>query len=181
MRRAYGRAVWQGEASTQLTAEQERGHGALELLTMAFQRLPDLALFAHLAHACELDLEDDADRAPRAGVFVLDQVSAHASGALRLTHRALESHGRLLDYAIDAWVGRAIDRARRQLDVGAPIGEEDLAIGVALEQARLATIALTRAAAATERDPLLVADRISDALGHLLALCLIAREAGGST
>ena len=182
MRRAYERAVWQGAANTQCSAEQERAYGALRLLTLATLRLPDVTLFAHLAHACELELAERDDGGPqRASVLVLGEMADHATGALRLSHRALETHGRRLSYEIEAWVTCAVDRARDQLARARDAADVDdgLEIGVTLEQARLATVALTRATAATEGDPLLVADQIAHGLGHLLAVYLIAREAGG--
>jgi hypothetical protein len=45
-----------------------------------------------------------------------------------------------------------------------------------LEQARLATLALTRATAATAHEPMLVPGLIADALGRLLVIYLIAVE-----
>ena len=182
MRRAYDRAVWQGAANTQCGVEQERAYGALRLLTLATLRLPDVTLFAHLAHAGELELAELDDGGPQsASVLVLGEMAGHATGALRLSHRALETHGRQLSYEIEAWVTRAVDRARDQLARARDAADVDdgLEIGVTLEQARLATVALTRATAATEADPLLVADQIAHGLGHLLAVYLIAREAGG--
>ena len=47
---------------------------------------------------------------------------------------------------------------------------------VALEQARLATLALTRATASTANEPMLVPGQIADALSHLLVIYLIAVE-----
>lgn len=45
-----------------------------------------------------------------------------------------------------------------------------------MDQARLATIALTRATASTANDPMLVPGQIADALAHLLAIYLVAVE-----
>jgi hypothetical protein len=47
---------------------------------------------------------------------------------------------------------------------------------VMLDQARLATLALTRATASTANDPMLVPGQVADALAHLLAIYLIAVE-----
>jgi hypothetical protein len=184
MRRAYRRAVWQGAANTQCSAEQERAYGALRLLTLATLRLPDLVLYAHLAHACEEELRERGEDGPqRTSVLVLAAVADRATGALRLTHRALQTHGRELGYAVGAWVECALDRTREQLDARSPTATggngDELELGVTLEQAKLATVALTRATAATAGDPMLVADQIAHGLGHLFAVCLIAREAGG--
>ena len=179
MRRAYSRAIAQGAANTQCTAREERAYGALRLLTLATLRLPDLALYAHLAHVCDDEVaERNVQESPGASLVVLRAVSDISAGALRLAHRALESHGHELDCTVSAWVTPAIDHAGERLDA-AP-AEHEFVVGVTLELARLATSALTRATAATAEDPMLVPDQIADALGLLLAVYLIASEAGVS-
>ena len=45
-----------------------------------------------------------------------------------------------------------------------------------MEQASLATLALTRATASTANQPMLVPGQIADALSHLLVIYLIAVE-----
>ena len=178
-RRAYSRAIAQGAANTHRTARKERAYGALRLLTLATLRLPDLALYAHLAHVCDDEVaERNVQESPGASLVVLRAVSDISAGALRLAHRALESHGHELDYTVSAWVTQAIDHAGERLDA-AP-AEHEFVVGVTLELARLATSALTRATAATAEDPMLVPDQIADALGLLLAVYLIASEAGAS-
>jgi hypothetical protein len=52
--------------------------------------------------------------------------------------------------------------------------DDQAEISVALNQARLATVALTRATAATADDPMLVPAEAANGLGHLLAVYLIA-------
>jgi hypothetical protein len=47
---------------------------------------------------------------------------------------------------------------------------------VALERARLATLALTRATASTANEPMLVPGQTGAALGHLLVIYLLAVE-----
>jgi hypothetical protein len=68
-----------------------------------------------------------------------------------------------------AWVDRALEGAG-----GALQGSEEIegSLPVALDQARLAAIALTRATASTANDPMLVPGQIADALGHLFAIYL---------
>ena len=73
--------------------------------------------------------------------------------------------------------GRAVEGTRDQLS-GSVADDESLP--VALEQARLATLALTRATASTASDPMLVPGQIADALGHLLVIYLIAVEVGAA-
>jgi hypothetical protein len=165
---AYRSAVAEGAGNTRCDADQERAHGALRLLTLALLRLPDLTLQAHL-----LDVGEDAAE----GVleFVLDRLCDTSSGALRLSHRALEAHAEAIGYDPDAWVGHALERARAALAGLEPTLIEGAA-AVAEDQAHLTTIALTRAAAATAHDGVAVADELATGLAHLLALFMIASE-----
>jgi hypothetical protein len=91
-----------------------------------------------------------------------------SSGAMR----ALEMHALEVGYRADAWVQRAVDGTGDALS-GCPVEE---GLPVALDQARLATLALTRATASTANELMLVPGQIADALGHLLAIHLIAIE-----
>jgi hypothetical protein len=70
-------------------------------------------------------------------------------------------------------VQRAIDGAGDELSGST---EREQGLPVALEQARLATLALTRATASTANEPMLVPGQIADALGHLFVIYLIAVE-----
>ena len=85
--------------------------------------------------------------------------------------------GAIVGYATDAWIDRALLVAGVALDrQGSSEGDEPL---VSLEEARAATVALTRATAATTGDRMLVPEQVADGLGHLLAIYLIARAAAG--
>jgi hypothetical protein len=96
-----------------------------------------------------------------------------SSGAMRLAHRALEMHALEIGYRADAWVARAVDGTGDEL---CGTVADDEALPVALDQARLATLALTRATASTAYEPMLVPGQIADALGHLFVIYLIAVE-----
>jgi len=170
MRRVYRRAVAHGAANTGCTPHRERTYGTLRLLTLATLRLPDLVLYAQLA-----DVYGDETDAGRIPCVVISAVSDVAAGALRLTHRALEVHGQTLNYEIAAWIERALERAGIELNQQARDGECD--VPVAVNQGRLATVALTRATAATGSDPMLVPAETANGLGHLLAVYLIAAAA----
>jgi hypothetical protein len=161
----YGRAVALGVASTQCRCDRERRFGALRLLTLATLRLPDVALYGELLHSCA------GER--RACCVVAQTLIGAASGAMRLAHRALEMRASEIGHRADAWVARAVDGTGDQL-CGTVADDERLP--VALERARLATLALPRATASTAYEPMLVPGRIADALGHLLVIYLIAVE-----
>ncbi len=161
----YGRAVAFGGANTQCSSEQERRYGALRLLTLATLRLPDVALYGELLH-CYAGKR-------RARCLVAQTLIGAAAGATRLAHRALEMHGLERGHRTGAWVALAVE------DSGAGLGGsivEAAGLPVALDQARLATLALTRATASTANEPMLVPGQIADALGHLLVIYLLAVE-----
>jgi hypothetical protein len=164
-RAMYGRAVAFGVANTQCSSERERQFGALRLLTLATLRLPDVALYGELLHSYAGE--------PCACCLVAQTLIGASSGAMRLAHRALEMHAVELEYRADAWVARAVAGTGAELN-GSVARDEGLP--VALEQARLATLALTRATASTANEPTQVPGQIADALGHLLVIYLIAVE-----
>jgi len=103
---AYAAAVSHGADSTWCAAAQERGYGTLRLLTLATLRLPDLFLYTHVAQTFSEDPE--VARVPR---VVVDAVRVIAAGALRLAHRALETHASEVGYGTGAWVDRALKQA----------------------------------------------------------------------
>ena len=168
LRRVYAVAVARGANNTGCTAEVERGYGTLRLLTLALVRLPDLALCAHL-----LDMVDEREDDP----LVARATSDVAAGALRLANRALEIHGRDVGYQTDAWIDLALLQTSATLGCQATADEDD--VPVALDEARSATLALTRATAATASDRMLVPERLALGLGHLMAIFAIARAASG--
>ena len=97
VRRAYAAAITRGANNTLCTAEQERAYGTLRLLTLAWLRLPDLVLYSHLLEGFANDPE--VNRVPP---VVVGAVRAVAAGALRLSHRALETQGRDVGYETGA-------------------------------------------------------------------------------
>jgi len=168
LRRAYSAAVAHGSRNTQCSASEERGYGTLRLLTLATLRLPDLSLYAHVLQV--FDEDPDVERVPP---VVVGAVRTISSGALRLAHRALETHARNVGYETGVWVDRALEQAGAWLCC-----EVDVEVPVLLDQARRATIALTRATAATADDRMLVPEELANGLGHLLAIYLIATTIG---
>jgi hypothetical protein len=166
LRDAYAAAVSHGADSTWSAAVEERGYGTLRLLTLAVLRLPDLVLYAHVAQAFREDPE--VDRVPP---VVVDAVRVIAAGALRLAHRALETHGGEVGYETGVWVDRVLEQA------GAWLGGE-VDVPVLLDEARRAAIALTRATAATADDRMLLPAELADGLAHLLTVYVAAASLG---
>jgi hypothetical protein len=165
MRSMYVRAVAHGVANTQCSVEHERGYEALRLLTLATLRLPDLAVYGELLHSHDDEVS--------AVCLVAQALIGASAGAMRLAHRALEVHALEVGYRTDAWVERALQGAGDELHARDEVEES---LPLALDQARIATIALTRATASTANDPMLVPGQIADALAHLLAIYLVAVE-----
>jgi hypothetical protein len=95
------------------------------------------------------------------------------AGALRLAHRALETHAHHVGYDLGVWVERARERACAQLSGDLEREEQPLT-----DQARRCAIALTRAIAATAVEAMLVPGELADALARLLALYVIATTLG---
>ncbi len=144
-------------------------YGTLRLVTLAILRLPDLAMIAQLMHM------DNEDPVMLEDPVVLRAACDVASGALRLAHRALETHGRDVGYGTGAWIDDTLFTAVAEL-----AREHDEA-PVLIEQVRLATLALTQAAAAIPEDRLLVPDRLATSLRHLLVIYVIAERLDGAS
>jgi hypothetical protein len=164
LRRAYAAGIARGASNTRCSAEEERMYGTLRLLTLATLRLPDLFLYAHIVEVLAGD--PDYDPVPPVAVRA---ITTPAAGALRLAHRALETHARDVGYQIEVWLDRALEHAGTLLS-----SEVDAEAPVLLDHARLAAIALTRATAATADDRMLVPDELACGLAHLLAVYLVA-------
>jgi len=165
LRRAYAAGVAGGAASTRCTAEDEGTYSPLRLLTLAALYLPDLALYAYL-----LDVIVEDDEVDRVRAMLAREMGATAAGALRLAHRALETHARNVGYEAGVWLERVLDHASaglcRLADRDAP---------ALLEHARGAAVALTAATAATADDRMQVPEELAHGLAHLLVVYLIAR------
>jgi hypothetical protein len=168
LRRAYAAGVARGARNMQCSAEEERTYGTLRLLTLATLRLPDLFLYANIVEVLAGDGDGDGDDDSLPPVAVR-AISTTAAGALRLAHRALETHARDVGYEVEVWVDRALEHASALL-----LDEVDGEAPVLLDHARLAAIALTRATAATADERMLVPDELSFGLAHLLAVYLVA-------
>lgn len=160
LRKTYGIALARGATNTGCKPEEERLYGTLRLLTLATLRLPDLAMIAQLMHI------DAAADDP----VVLCAAHDVAGGALRLAHRALETHGRDLGYDVAAWIEDAL------LFTTAELALEHDETPVLIEQMRRATLAVTAAIAATTDDRMLVPEALSESIRHLFVFYLIARS-----
>lgn len=160
LRKSYEVALAHGATNTGCRPDEERLYGTLRLMTLAILRLPDLAMIAQLMHM------NDEDR------VVLRTGCDVAGGALRLAHRALETHGRDVGYEIGAWIDDALSTAAVEL------AREHDEVPILIQEVRQATLALTQAAAAVPEDRMLVPDRLAKSLRHLLVVYVIAERLG---
>jgi hypothetical protein len=168
LRGEYAAAVSHSADNTWCAAAEERGYGTVRLLTLAVLRLPDLFLYAHVAQAFGEDPE--VDRVPPAVAAAVQMIAA---GALRLAHRALETHASDVGYETGVWVDRALEQA------GAWLAREvETDVPVLLDEARRAAIALTRATAATADERMLLPAEVADGLAHLLTVYVAAASLG---
>ena len=162
LRKSYEVALAHGATNTACRPDEERLDGALRLITLAILRLPDLAMIAQLMHT------DDED-----GVVIRVACDV-AGGALRLAHRALETHGRDVGYGIGAWIDDALSTAAIELV------REHHEVPTLIHEVRQATLALTQAAAGVPEDRMLVPDRLAKSLRHLLVVYVIAERLDGA-
>src|ERR1035437_4276265 len=175
-RASYCHAVVARVANTRCGAERERRYGAPRLLTLATLRLPHLlAVHGGLLHS-----EEECG----APCLVAQAVIGASSGAMRLAHRALEIHALELGYGVQGWLQRRRDGVGGAGGGRAGLREGErgeLSLPATLDQARLATLALTRATASTANEPMQGPGQIADALAHLLAIYVIAVEVASAT
>ena len=165
LRRAYAAGVAHGAASTGCTAEEERTYSPLRLLTLAALYLPDLAVYAYL-----LDVMDEDDEVDRVRAALAEELGATSAGALRLAHRALETHARNVGYETGCGLsGCSIMRVRR---CGARPMRRHWCCS-SMRGARRSRS--TTATAATADDRMQVPEELAHGLSHLLVVYLIVR------
>jgi hypothetical protein len=171
--RAYRRAIAPGIFDPWRAPEEDSADGVLRLLTVTTLRLADLMYYAHLLHV----YSDERDECRLARALARGVGDATA-GALRLAHRALETHGRAVGYETAAWIERALEHAVRALTDVEP--DAGLPVPIVLDQARRAMLALSLASTATADNAMFMAGQLATGLGHLLAVYLIATEAAAA-
>src|SRR3954447_698148 len=98
LERIYDEAVCVGGLLSPCRADEERVHGAIELLAR---------ITTHTPYLTPLVLEL-ADARGAAGAGGGREARCHSALIIRLAHRALEVHARDLGYEPDAWRERAV-------------------------------------------------------------------------
>ena len=160
----YDAAVAYGANDTRASREVESAHDAVEMLAFALNRIPDIAICAHA-------IETHGVRSDAVFVPLASGISRRVAGALRLVHRAAEIDARRVEYSTAAWREQAILHAGAVIDLAA---EKEAVAFSAVDQTRLATVSLTRALVAANRDRLALPGHISEVTGSLLALYALA-------
>jgi hypothetical protein len=162
LRKSYEVALAHGATNTACWPEEERLYGTVRLTTLAILRLADLAMIAQLMHA------------DHQGHVVLRAARDVAGGALRLAHRALQTHGRDVGYEVGAWIDDTLSTTAVEL------ARQHDEVPILIQEVRQATLALTQAAAAVPEDRMLVPDRLAKSLRHLLVVYVIAERLDGA-
>jgi hypothetical protein len=153
----YMGAVLFGQRDTQSSAEAEIRQTPTRLVSLALNRVPRLGAYTYIIDAGAATAE------------LLAEVKATAAGALRLAHRALEVHGRAMDYSVAVWIERIFDGS--ELILREAREAEDASR--AFDQVSDATLYLTRAVQGLENDRMAVPEYLATALSHLFVLFLL--------
>lgn len=161
----YDAAVAYGANDTRASREVEASHDAIEMLAFTLNRIPDIAICAHAIETVGVCRSDHL-------LGVTDGIHRRVAGAVRLLHRATTIHARALGYDPAAWRLQALQHASAVLELAAE--HDAVNPSAAADQARTATIALTRAIVSASRDRLALPGHMAEAMGSLLALHALA-------
>jgi hypothetical protein len=164
----HRQALALGGSETGSSEQEERAWRPLLLMTLAGNRVPDIAhLAGFLQQHTNLGMHEDNPFFTE----LLAGLRARTAGAVRLVQRALEVHARDVGYRTDRWVERALEIAAVIVDEAHHPRDCDDAqtpFGLARDAARH----LGRAEAATEADRLGVPDSLASAQACFLVLYL---------
>jgi len=168
---AHQAALSAGSNDVGMTRASELQLGELGLLVLALLRMPDLFLYCHLLEASDLD--SSSERRPPLAVA---RVLILSGAALRLAHRALESHMADQGSGFDTTVRLtdAFTHAARLLEDSAAMPDGSPLL---LSHAHHALWALADAAAATsEPNPTVITQRLVDAIAQLLVVFTVTSQ-----
>jgi hypothetical protein len=163
-------AVSQGANETGSARELESLATPTRLLGLALQRLPDLAVSTFIAQTLGGRPGDERVAA------VVSQMRSQTAGAIRLCQRALEVHGRDVGYRLGPWDAAILETASALLHLAHRADARHEPCATAVGELREATRAITRAIAACENDRMAVPEHLSEAIGRLLPLFMLAGE-----
>jgi hypothetical protein len=161
-------AVSIGANDTGATRYVEQQATPTRLLSLALQRLPDLALSTFVVQTLGSGEQD-----PRLA-DVVSQMRSQAAGTIRLCQRALEVHARDVGYQLEQWNAGTLETASALLEtVHSPSACGELC-ATPVGELREATRLISNAIAACEGDRMTVHGHLSEAGGRLLLLFMLA-------
>lgn len=168
-------AVSYGANDTMARAETEEQASPITLLSLAVQRLPDVSF---CTYAVQSHMALGKGRIDRCLGGIVTQMMTHVAGTIRLCQRALEVHGRNVGYELGEWSMSILETTSALLHLAhqpatssgetprpTPIGE-----------VRHAARDMCRAIVACESDRMAVPEHLSEAIGRLLVLFMLAGE-----
>lgn len=139
-----------------------------ELLCLALRRLPDLAIST-------LVVQSLGGRARDSRMDdVVEQMRSQTAGTVRLCQRALEVDGRNVGYRLEEWRTTSLETTSAVLHVAHQAARRGEACSTPVGELREAARSISRALAACESDRMAVPGHLSDALGRLLLLFMLA-------
>jgi hypothetical protein len=166
-------AVSYGANDTMALAEIEAQASPIELLSLAVERLPDVSFYAYVVQS-HMAL-GDGRRDKLLGEIIV-QMMVQAAGTIRLCQRALEVHGRNVGYELGEWSRNILETTSALLHmIHRPAIVADAPL-TPIGEVRMATREISRAIAACESDRMAVPEHLSEAIGRLLVLFMLASE-----
>jgi hypothetical protein len=163
-------AVCYGANDTRARGEAERQSTPTKLLTLAAARGPDLALSTFVVQTL------GSGRADARLEHIISQLKLQAAGSIRLCQRALEVHGRNVGYDLDEWSAKSVETTSALLQLSHTAETRGDDGPTPLGELREANRAICCALAACENDRMAVPEHLSEAIGRLLLLFMLASE-----
>jgi hypothetical protein len=167
-------AVSYGANDTMALAETEAQASPMRLLSLAVQRLPEVSFCTYAVQSHMALGQGRGD--PLLGE-IITQMMVHVAGTIRLCQRALEVHGRNVGYELGEWSKSILETTSALLHlVHQPATSPEEMRPTPIGEVRLATRDISRAIAACESDRMAVPEHLSEAIGRLLVLFMLASE-----
>jgi hypothetical protein len=165
-------AVSYGANDTGSSREVEMQATPTQLLSLAIRRVPDVSLSAFVVQTLGGGRRDERLDA------VVSRLKIQAAGTIRLCQRALEVHGRNVGYDLREWSISIVETTSALLYISDRAAAHGEPCSTPVDELRAATRAISQAIEASENDRMAVPDHLSDAIGRLLLLFMLASELG---
>ena len=163
-------AVCYGANDTGALRETECQATPTKLLSLALWRLPDISLSTFIVQTLGGGPRDE-------GLDdVVSQLKVQAAGTIRLCQRALEVHGRNVGYDLAQWSMNIVETTSALLHISHEAASHGEPCSTPVGELREATRAICQAVTACENDRMAVPEHLSEAIGRLLLLFMLAGQ-----